>query len=105
MISAASRFKLLNRGFKDTLLLIPGWGTDYRIFDSLKLDFNYLEPAEMSFSDFNEKLIESMAREKIDKISILGWSLGAFLAAGFISAYPNKAAKIFMVGARKYKKE
>ena len=107
MISAASRFKLLNRGFKDTLLLIPGWGADHRIFDSLKLDFNYLAPAEISFPDFNERLIESMAREKIDKISILGWSLGAFLAADFISAYPERAGGtiLFVSARRRYGKE
>lgn len=106
MTSAASRFKLVNRGFKDTLLLVPGWATDHRIFGRLNLDFNYLMPVDIEPFDFNKGLIEKMVCEKIDNISILGWSLGAFLAAGFISAYPGKAAKIFFVGARrKYGKE
>ena len=47
MISRKSEFKLIDRGFKDTILLIPGWAADYRIFDSLDLEFNYLLPMKL----------------------------------------------------------
>lgn len=101
MISQKSAFKFFDRGFKDTLLLIPGWATDYRIFGRLELDFNYLMPVEFSPLNFEERLESALKNEGLDGISILGWSMGGFMASDFISAYPGAAKEAALVGVRR----
>lgn len=102
MISRRSEFRLYKRGFKDCLLLIPGWAADYRIFEKLDLKFNYLVPIVLSTADFKERLLESIHKNSLDRVSIFSWSMGAFLAADFISEYPEKAGKhVFFVSAKK----
>lgn len=102
MISRRSEFRLHERGFKDYLLLIPGWAADYRIFEKLDLKFNYLVPVAFSTTDFKERLLESIHKNSLDKVSIFAWSMGAFLAADFISEYPEKAGRhVFFVSAKR----
>lgn len=68
-------------GSKDTIILIPGWATDYRIFKTVE-----------SSKIFRQK--------PADKISILGWSLGGFMAAEFASKYPDTVSELILVGIR-----
>lgn len=101
MLSLKSEFEFRNRGFKDALVLIPGWATDWRIFDGLELDYNYLLATKLHASDFNRELLSQMDRHKISKVSVFGFSLGGFLAAEFACAYPEKIAKLILLGVRK----
>jgi pimeloyl-[acyl-carrier protein] methyl ester esterase len=101
MISQVSGFKLLERNFKKTILLVPGWATDYRIFSILELDYNYLLPIEFSPSDFKDRLSELLNEKSLDKISVLGWSLGAFLAAEFAAQNPSRIDELILVSVRK----
>lgn len=96
-----SEFEWINRGFEDTLLLIPGWATDHRIFDTLDLDFNYLLPVQLSPDDFKSALDQTLSKMALDKISIFGWSLGGYLAADFASNYAERVKDITFVGMRK----
>lgn len=96
-----SEFKLFNRGFKDTILLIPGWAADHRIFDHLNLDFNYLVPVKYSPFNFKEELLANIRDNGINKMSILGWSMGSFLASDFIGEYQDcVTGRVLMVSAR-----
>ena len=101
MSSLRSEFEFRNRGFKDTLVLIPGWATDWRIFDGLKLDYNYLLTTRLSTSDFNQELSNQLEQLKINKVAVLGFSLGGFLAVEFASGYPEKIDKLILFGVRK----
>ncbi|MDP3042108.1 MAG: alpha/beta fold hydrolase [Candidatus Omnitrophota bacterium] len=101
MFSLQSEFEFRDRGFKETLVLIPGWATDWRIFDGLELDYNYLLPTKLDTSDFNRQLLSRMEQLKISKVSVLGFSLGGFLATEFASAYPEKITKLILLGVRK----
>lgn len=101
MISVKSEFEFRNRGFKDILVLIPGWASDWRIFDGLELDYNYLFVTKLYAPDFNRKLLSQMEQLKIDKVSIFGISLGGFLAAEFACAYPAKITKLILLGMRR----
>jgi pimeloyl-ACP methyl ester carboxylesterase len=95
-----SEFKFLDRGFKDTLVLIPGWATDYRIFNRLKLDYNYILTTKLSLSNFNQALLSQLDEFKINKVSVFGFSMGAFLAAGFAAGFPEKITELILVGVR-----
>jgi len=101
MISKTSHFKYIDRGKEDQIVLIPGWGSDYRIFDSLDLNFNYLIPLNFSFLDFEQRLFEAVKDKGMSKISLLGWSLGSFLAAEFSAKYPQIVDKLILVGIRR----
>ncbi|MDP2767625.1 MAG: alpha/beta hydrolase [Candidatus Methanoperedens sp.] len=101
MFSLQSEFEFRDRGFKESLVLIPGWATDWRIFDGLDLDYNYLLPTKLYTSDFNRQLLSRMDQLKINKASVFGFSLGGFLATEFACAYPDKIAKLILAGVRK----
>lgn len=100
MISQASEFKLLDRGFKENLVLIPGWATDYRVFSDLRLDYNYILPIRLCAFDFQESLKNFLGKKSIDKISLFGWSLGGILASGFASHNPGIINKLIILGVR-----
>lgn len=95
-----SEFKLVARGKVATILLIPGWATDYRIFADLDLGFNYLLPLKFSPFDFGEGLQKAMEEYKLKNISILGWSMGGFIASEFASRHPDSVDEIIFVSVR-----
>ncbi len=100
MLSLKSGFNFRNRGFKDTLVLIPGWATDYRIFDGLKLDYNYLLATRLCPFDFNQALLNQLDQLKINKVSVFGFSLGGFLGAEFAANFPERITELILLGVR-----
>ncbi|MBI5144237.1 MAG: alpha/beta hydrolase [Candidatus Omnitrophica bacterium] len=96
-----SKFRLLNRGARDTIVLIPGWAFDYRIFGPLEVGLNYLLPVEYSPSDFEAGLLAAMKNNKLKKVSILGWSMGSFLAFDLVSKYQDKVNGLIFVSVKK----
>lgn len=97
-----SKFKLFDRGFKNTIILIPGWATDYRIFTTLNLKkYNYLLPVELCPFSFKKDLCELLNEKFLDKILLFGWSMGGFLAADFALSYPYRIDELVLLGIRK----
>lgn len=101
MISRLSKFRLLPRGFKNTLVLIPGWATDYRIFNTVDLNYNYLLPTEFSPFNFEQALLELLSKNPKEKISFFGYSLGGFVASAFAAKYPDKIDELVLLSIRK----
>lgn len=97
-----SDFRLLERGYGDTILLIPGWATDHRIFGGLDLPFNYLVPeARLSLCP-KEKFISALKERGLSRVSILGWSMGSFLASEIAFSCPDIIGDVIIfVSARK----
>jgi len=100
MTSLKSEFKLLDRGFKDTIILIPGWASDYRIFAALDLNYNYLLPIKFSPFSFKEDLSKALNKNSIGRISLFGWSLGGFLAGDFASGSPDRVDELILLSIR-----
>ncbi len=92
---------MIDRGFSSFLVLIPGWATDFRIFNTLNLDYNYLVPVKFEPSNFNAGLTKILNRESIKRISLFGWSLGAFLAQEFALNNHNMIEELLLVSIRK----
>jgi len=101
MISARSKFKIIKRGFKDTMVLVPGWATDYRIFNALDLDYNYLLPIALNPFDFKDSLAGFLKASSIDRVSLFGWSQGGFIASGFASDNPEKIDELILSSMRR----
>lgn len=100
MISRRSEFKFIDRRHKNTMLLVPGWATDYRVFGLLDVPFNYLVPEKFSPFNFEGPLLDALEDAAIKRISIFGWSMGAFVAADLAVRHGEKIDDITIVGAR-----
>ena len=97
-------FKYIDRNKENTISLIPGWATDYRIFNALNLEFNYLIPAVFDPYNFEDNLLAALDERGLKKISLFGWSLGGFVAAEFASRNPQSVDELILVSIRrKYK--
>jgi len=94
-------FRYLDRGHQRNIVLIPGWATDYRIFDLLNLKFNYLLPINFSPFTFESSLFNVLREKEIKRVSLLGWSLGGFLAEKFAGKYPGLVDELILIGIRK----
>lgn len=101
MISVKSKFKIVNRGFEKTIVLIPGWATDYQIFDTLDLKYNYILPINIDFIDFTDSLSKFLKVSSIKHVSIFGWSLGGFLAADFAKHNTETIDELILLGMRR----
>ncbi|HID43671.1 MAG TPA: alpha/beta hydrolase [Archaeoglobaceae archaeon] len=91
----------VERGKTKNMLFLPGWATDRRIFVPLELEYNYIFPAQGFLLSGNEEIISVLRENGLRKISLLGFSLGGFLALDFVLNYPELVDKIFLVGIRK----
>ncbi|MFH1191254.1 MAG: alpha/beta fold hydrolase [Candidatus Omnitrophota bacterium] len=67
----------------------------------MELDYNYLLATKLHLPDFNQELFSQINQLKISQVSVFGFSLGGFLAAEFASAYPEKIARLILLGVRK----
>ncbi len=91
----------MDRGCDKLAFLIPGWASDYRIFNTLDLDYNYLLPIEYNPFDLVRDLSELLNKESIDKISLFGWSMGGFLAADFASKNIDKVDELILLSVQR----
>jgi len=93
-------FKFVDRGFKKNILLIPGWATDWRIFARLDVPFNYLLLERVSPSEAKKVINHIPSELRKAGISILGWSMGGFIAADIILKNPNIFENIVLISIR-----
>lgn len=101
MIYQTPRFKFVDRGFKESILLIPGWATDERIFEKLDIPFNYLLSKDALPGKFEELSNDLPEEMKKSGISVLGWSIGGFIAADLVSKYPSIFNEVILVSIRR----
>lgn len=94
-------FEFIDRGKQDSIVLVPGWATDYRVFDSLELAFNYLVPICFSPYAFDEALVAALEDNNLDKVSLFGWSLGGFLAYEFAIRHIHLVDELILVSIRR----
>jgi len=102
MIYRKSKFKHIKRNYSKTLVFLPGWATDYRIFGNLELPYDYFIPEEISLDNFNRDLLRALEENNIQKVSLFGWSLGAFLAIDFFLEHPVHTDELFLLGVRSH---
>ncbi|RXJ86368.1 alpha/beta fold hydrolase [Arcobacter sp. CECT 8985] len=84
---------------KEKIYLIPGLMTDERLWQRLihllddKFEFVYIKiPNSEDYDEINEILNEQIEDEKIN---ILGFSLGSYIATYFTIKYPHRVKKLF----------
>ncbi len=99
-----NKFKYINRHQKKDIVLLPGWATDYRVFDRLDLEYNYIVPVEFYPDTLSSDLVQYLQNNGFKRVSLYGWSLGGFCGADFAVKYPYAADEVTLVGVKeKYK--
>ncbi|MFC1676214.1 alpha/beta fold hydrolase [Planctomycetota bacterium] len=99
-------FEYVEREQEQTLVFIPGWAFDCRIFAGLDLPYNYLFYNGQSIGNFEGQLQETIIARNIQNLSLFGWSQGAFAACNFASKNPDIVNEVILSGVKKkYEKE
>lgn len=88
---------------KEKIYLIPGLMTDHRLWSRiiplLENDYELVHTPIPHSEDFDE-IIDILFNEfKEEKINLLGFSLGGYIASYFAITYPNRVNKLFTVAA------
>lgn len=95
-----NKFKYINRHHKKDIVLLPGWATDYRIFDRLDIEYNYIVPVEFDPDSLSYDLVQYLQNNDFRKVSIYGWSLGGFAGADFAVKKPYLVDELVLVGVK-----
>lgn len=88
---------------KEKIYFIPGLMTDIRlwkrVFPLLENEFELVHvpiPQTTNFDEMNKTLLEVFKEEKVN---ILGFSLGGYIASYFAINFPNRVKRIFLAAA------
>ena len=88
---------------KEKIYLIPGLMTDNRLWSRLipflEKEYELVHVPIPHSEDFDEIIDILFEVFKEDKINLLGFSLGAYIASYFAITYPNRVNRLFCVAA------
>ena len=99
-------FKIADNRQKRSIVLLPGWATDYRIFEKLNLPYNCILPVPFNPNTFETEFLKYAVQNNIKKVSLFGWSLGGYCAADFAIKHPERIEELILVSVKKkYDKE
>jgi len=87
---------------KEKIYLIPGLMTDHRLWHKLEphLDEYELIHTPIPLSDDFDEIVDFLHENFEDeKINLLGFSLGGYIASYYSIKYPTKVQRLFLVGS------
>jgi len=86
---------------KAPVLFLPGWGFSGQVLDLAEKRFSWSRPAApLDPATILAEILAFLAENNCDTIQLVGWSMGAFLACDFASAFPKKVASLTVLGMR-----
>jgi pimeloyl-ACP methyl ester carboxylesterase len=84
-----------------SMVLLPGWATDGRIFDGVFPGVTAVTTGPLRPEGFPRRLAAFLDRAARGPVTVVGWSLGGFLAARFAREYPDRVRRVVLVGIRR----
>ncbi len=87
---------------KEKIYLLPGLMTDHRLWHKLEphLDEYDLIHTPIPLSDNFDEIVDFLHEGfSDDKINLLGFSLGGYIASYYSIKYPSKVQRLFLVGS------
>jgi len=84
-----------------SLVLLPGWATDGRIFEGVLPGVAAVTTGPLRPEGFSRRLAAFLDRTARGPVTVVGWSLGGFLAAEFAREYPDRVRRVVLVGIRR----
>lgn len=88
-------------GSSKTVVLIPGWATDSRIFAGLSCPANLLVVKVAEPAALVTDLMAELDRRHLETVTVFGFSMGGFLAAELAAQIPERISHLFLAGVRK----
>ncbi len=101
MMSNTKEFFVIGGGGGPSTVLLPGWATDGRIFDGALPGVTAVTTGPLRPDRFTTRLAKFLDRAARGPVTIVGWSLGGFLAAEFAREYPDRVRRVVLVGIRR----
>ena len=99
-------FIYTDRGYDDTMVLLPGWACDYRIFDQLDCKYNYMMPEFLYPETIIDDLNSELESHHLNNITLLGFSLGGFEGIRYALKHSDLIDRLILIGVRhKYSSE
>jgi len=84
------------------VVLLPGWATDSRVFGNLFSDVAAVRVlGALRTEGFADRLAAFLDDVAAGPVTIVGWSLGGFLAAEFAVKHPSRVRRLILTGVRK----
>ena len=83
------------------MVLLPGWATDGRIFEEVFPGVTAVTTGPLRPDRFSRRLAAFLDRTARGPVTVVGWSLGGFLAAEFAREYPDRVRRVVLVGIRR----
>ncbi|MBU0681434.1 MAG: alpha/beta hydrolase [Proteobacteria bacterium] len=85
-----------------TLVFLPGWGFDGQVarYGMWPEDVDLCVPTHFCHAGLVAELMEYLAQEKIARVALVGWSMGANLAWQFATTYPDTVSSLSLLAAR-----
>ena len=94
---------MIEENAKEKIYLIPGLMTDERLWSRIKPflqnEYELVHVPIPHTEDFDEIIDILFNLFKEEKVNLLGFSLGGYIASYFAITYPNRVNKLFMLAA------
>ncbi len=94
-------FTVVGSGDDPSVVLLPGWATDGRIFEGLLPGVAAVTTGPLRPDGFTRRLASFLDRAARGPVTVVGWSLGGFLAAEFARERPERVRRVVLVGIRR----
>jgi pimeloyl-ACP methyl ester carboxylesterase len=101
MMPGMQEFSIVGGGGDPSVVLLPGWATDRRIFEGVLPGVTAVTTGPLRPEGFAARLAAFLDRAAPGPVTVVGWSLGGFLAAGFAREYPERVRRLVLVGIRR----
>jgi pimeloyl-ACP methyl ester carboxylesterase len=101
MMPSKEEFFVVGGGGDPSMVLLPGWATDGRIFEGVLPGLTAVTTGPLRPDRFTTRLASFLDRTARGQVTIVGWSLGGFLAAEFAREYPDRVRRVVLVGIRR----
>jgi len=93
-------FAVVGEG-EPSMVLLPGWATDGRIFEGVFPGVTAVTTGPLRPYRFSRRLAAFLDRATRGPVTVVGWSLGGFLAAEFARECPDRVRRVVLVGVRR----
>jgi len=97
----AEEFFVSGGGGNPSVVLLPGWATDGRIFEGILPGVTAVTTGPLRPEGFAARLAAFLDRSVSGSVTVVGWSLGGFLAAEFAREHRDRVRRVVLVGIRR----
>jgi pimeloyl-ACP methyl ester carboxylesterase len=91
----------IDGGSSPEVVLLPGWATDGRIFGTLFPGVAAVVAGPLQADGFPDRLAAFLGAFARGPVTVVGWSLGGFLAAEFARQFPERVRRLLLIGVRR----